>query len=239
MRQSEWEPLYERILADMGYSREDDEASVRVLKAVTLGSDLVDPCDLRPAFGGVATVFGDAPRLESDVSARRPEGALVAAGSSVRRLLDLGITPGFVVTDLDGDVEAQLEASRAGAVTFIHAHGDNADLLREHAGRFEGPVVLTTQSRPETTVFDFGGFTDGDRAVCIAQEMGCSKVVLLGFDFRNPNPKPGRDPEVKLRKLAWAERIISSLGLEVERPRPAGRRSSRFYRRTASSARGG
>ena len=36
MQFSEWEPIYERILADMGYDRESDENSVRILKAVTM-----------------------------------------------------------------------------------------------------------------------------------------------------------------------------------------------------------
>ena len=79
------------------------------------------------------------------------------------------------------------------------------------AGLFKGPVVLTTQSVPENTVLNFGGFTDGDRAVCIAQELGARRVLLEGFDFEHPNPKPGSDPAVKLRKLAWAERIIHGL----------------------------
>lgn len=218
MRHSDWDPVYERILEDMGYSRGEDEACVRILKGVTMGSDLVDPDDIR--FESTSTVFGDGPCLEEDVSRHPPEGTLVASGSSVRRLLALGIVPDAVVTDLDGDIQSQLEASRSGAVTFIHAHGDNCDLVRQYAGRFEGPVVLTTQSRPENTVFDFGGFTDGDRAVCIAQEMGSRRVVLEGFDFLNPTPKEGSDPSVKLRKLRWAEEIIGMLvGLEVVRPR--------------------
>lgn len=212
MRPPEWEPFYARILSDMGYSREEDEAAVRVLKAVTAGSDLVDPDDLRPMFSDGATVFGDAPCLEDDIRSREPRGALVASGSAVGRLLALGIRPDAVVTDLDGDIDSQLEASRSGAVTFIHAHGDNCDLIRMHAGEFEGPVVLTTQSKPSTTVFNFGGFTDGDRAVCIARELGAQSVLLEGFDFEHPNPKEGSDPAVKLRKLAWAREIIASLG---------------------------
>ena len=35
MRFTEWEPVYEEILADMGYSRYEDEACVRVLLSVT------------------------------------------------------------------------------------------------------------------------------------------------------------------------------------------------------------
>ena len=219
MRFTDWEPIYERIIADMGYERDDDESAVRVLKAVTINCDLVDPDDLKPLFGDVCTVFGDADRLDADLDSRPIEGTLVAAGSAVVRLLRRGILPDVVVTDLDGDMPSQLEASRRGAVTFVHAHGDNTDAIREWAWRFEGPMVLTTQSRPESTVFDFGGFTDGDRAVCIAQEMGSRMIRLMGFDFDNPRIKDGKDPTVKLRKLQWARDILSGLeGIDISMP---------------------
>lgn len=211
MRHTEWDPIYESILADMGYSRADDEACVRVLKAVTLNSDLITDDEAAERFGETVTVFGDAPCLESDVGALPPEGTIIASGSAVGRVMALGIVPDVVVTDLDGDIDPQLEASSGGALTFIHAHGDNQDLVRMYAGLFKGPVVLTTQSVPENTVLNFGGFTDGDRAVCIAQELGARRVLLEGFDFEHPNPKPGSDSAVKLRKLAWAERIIHGL----------------------------
>ena len=86
------------------------------------------------------------------------------------------------------------------------------DLVREYAPLFTGPVVLTTQGRPENTVFNYGGFTDGDRCVCLAREFGARHILLYGFDFDNPNPKEGSDPARKLKKLAWAKRIIYSGG---------------------------
>ncbi len=218
MKWPEWEPVYTRILQDMGFSREGDESSVRVLKAVTMNSDLVDPDEERGRFSRDCTVFGDAPRLDSDLDSTQPVGTRICSGSAVVRLLARGILPDVVVTDLDGDMDAQLEASSRGALTFIHAHGDNADLIREYAGRFRGPVVLTTQSVPENTVFNFGGFTDGDRAVCVAQEMGACSVLLMGFDYTRPNPKDGSDPDVKLRKLAWAREIIDMTGMDIVRP---------------------
>ena len=95
-----------------------------------------------------------------------------------------------------------------GAVTAIHAHGDNGDLIRMYAGSFKGRILLTTQSTPENTVYDFGGFTDGDRAVCMAVHFGARRIHLRGFDYDDPMPKDGNDPSVKKRKLAWAERII-------------------------------
>ena len=57
MRFSEWEPVYLDIIADMGYDRSDDEACVRVLKAVTLNSDLVTEDDAA-CFPDAATERG-------------------------------------------------------------------------------------------------------------------------------------------------------------------------------------
>lgn len=199
----------------MGYSRTDDESCVRILKAVTLSSDLVTEDEAAEFFSSEATVFGNAPCLEADVSRTPPVGTLIASGSSVGRLMSMGIRPDVVVTDLDGDIGPQLEASTEGALTFIHAHGDNQDLVRMYAGEFRGPVVLTTQSTPENTVFDFGGFTDGDRAVCIAEEFGVRDILLEGFDFDHPMPKDGCDPELKKRKLAWARKILDTVATRM------------------------
>ena len=212
MRFSDWEPIYEEILADFGFSRADDEMCVRILKAVTVNSDLIDDDELAERFGGEATVFGNAPCLEADIEEKGVRGTLVASGSAVKRLLAIGIVPDVVVTDLDGDMHSQLMASSMGAVTALHAHGDNQDLVRDHAGDFRGPVILTTQSAPERTVYDFGGFTDGDRAYCMARHFGC-RTVIRGFDYDNPLPKDGTDPQVKLHKLKWARHIIEDLSV--------------------------
>jgi hypothetical protein len=209
MRFSDWEPVYRRVCLDMGYDPADDEMSVRILKAVTLNSDLISDDDLGELIGPVSTVFGAARRLESDIDAEGYEGTTIAAGSSIGRVMAKGIIPDIQVTDLDGDIGDQLEASSRGSVTLIHAHGGNMDLVRQYANMFRGPVVLTTQSEPENTVYDFGGFTDGDRAVCMAAHFG-SKVLLRGFDFTVPMEKAGSDPEVKSRKLRWAKEIIES-----------------------------
>ncbi len=210
MKYSEWEPVYRDICSDFGYDPDADSMSVRVLKAVTMNSDLCDDDAIAPLIGGTVTVVGDSPGLEEDISRLPPEGCVICSGSAVLRLLRAGIRPDIVVTDLDGNINAQLEASSDGAVTLILAHGDNTDLVRSYAPLFAGPVVLTTQGRPENTVFNYGGFTDGDRCVCLAREFGARRILLLGFDFEHPTPKEGSDPAVKLRKLAWARRIIFS-----------------------------
>lgn len=206
---SEWEPLYAAILEDFGYSRSEDEASARLLKTLMQNADLVDGDDV-PVTDSVL-VFGPASPSFSDINGR----TVISAGSATLFVMEAGIVPDIVVTDLDGDIGSQKEASRRGAVTFIHAHGDNADLIMGHAKDFTGPVVLTTQSRPDNVIRNYGGFTDGDRSVCLAFELGASEVELRGFDFSEPAVKDGSDPEVKRKKLVWAERIIRSFGGRV------------------------
>lgn len=208
MRFSDWEPTYTEILSDLGFNRSEDEMCVRILKMATVNCHLIDDDEFGECFSDTVTIVGNAPCLEDDISSKGTVGTVVASGSSVGRLLEMGIMPDIVVTDLDGDIGPQMDASSRGAVTAIHAHGDNQDLVRMYAGMFNGRVVLTTQSSPENTVYDFGGFTDGDRAVCMARHFGARRVALRGFDFDDPMEKDGSDREMKLRKLSWARRIM-------------------------------
>ncbi|MDR1690780.1 MAG: DUF115 domain-containing protein [Candidatus Methanoplasma sp.] len=206
MLPDEWEPIYKEILDDFGYDRSSDENSARMLKAVMMNSCLISEDEV--AIKRNVTVFGNSNDLEVDIGAAAPKGTLIASGSSVGRMMDLGITPDIIVTDLDGDIDPQIKASRNGAVTFIHAHGDNSELVQRYAHEFIGPVILTTQSKPDNIICNFGGFTDGDRAVCIARHFGAKEILLLGFDFDTPSDKDGSDPKTKARKLQWAKRII-------------------------------
>ena len=206
MRNEDWEPIYSEILKDMGYDRASDENSAKVLRTLMLNADLIteDEVDVKDTV----SIFGAADSLSSDIERKRPEGTLISAGSATSVVMSKGILPDIVVTDLDGDIDSQIEASREGAVTLIHAHGDNIDLIMRYAKEFTGKVILTTQSRPDMVLCNFGGFTDGDRAVCFARHMGAKRILLYGFDFDNPSDKDGSDPAVKMKKLSWAKRII-------------------------------
>ncbi len=205
----EWKPLYDEIISDMHYSRSDDESSARLLKALMINADLLSLEELEEIIGNKVSIFGAADCLIDDIAKKSPEGTLISAGSATEFVIKAGIVPDIVVTDLDGDIESQLEASRKGAVVVIHAHGDNADLIKKYAVDFKGKVALTTQSVPDNILYNFGGFTDGDRAFCMAKHFGAS-VSLYGFDFNKPSNKDGIDIEIKKKKLAWAKRIIET-----------------------------
>ncbi|MEM2818029.1 MAG: hypothetical protein QXN39_06050, partial [Archaeoglobaceae archaeon] len=65
--------------------------------------------------------------------------------------------------------------------------------------------VATTQSKPFGRVYNFCGFTDGDRAVLIAKKFGAKKITLYGFDFEKAEG-------TKLKKLKWAKKILEIEG---------------------------
>ncbi|MFA6803418.1 MAG: 6-hydroxymethylpterin diphosphokinase MptE-like protein [Candidatus Methanomethylophilaceae archaeon] len=220
MRFSEWEPVYSLILSDMGYDRTDDEDSARLLRALMPNAEHVSDEEIESLIGEEVVIFGDADTLGKSLVSFEASGTLIASGSATSKVMAAGIIPDIVVTDLDGDVEAQKEASRMGALTLIHAHGDNSESIMKHAKDFKGKVVLTTQSVPDHVVRNFGGFTDGDRSVCLARHFGAKKINLVGFDYENPSVKEGSDRNTKKRKLAWAKRIIEDLntpGVEIVR----------------------
>ena len=215
----EWEGTYREICADFGFDPWADEVSVRLLESVTPNLDLDDEDAVEPLISDTVTVFGAATCLASDIDAMRPQGTLIAAGSACGAMMEMGFRPDILVTDLDGDIDAQLEASSKGAVTLILAHGDNTDLVARYAPLFKGKVVLTTQGRPHGNVLCFGGFTDGDRSVCLARHFGAKKIILLGFDFEHPSDKNGSDPDIKAKKLRWAQRIIGPGAPDIVLPK--------------------
>jgi len=215
---SEWEPVYEKIIEDMGYDRSSDESSARLLKAVTQNSDIVSEDVLYDIIKPNAVVVGgnvsekDIMRIKELVNTaekvERRGAVLISAGSATEVLMVNGIVPDITVTDLDGDLSLQKKASDSGSLMIVHAHGDNADLIMEHAGDIRGRMIITTQSKPDALLCNFGGFTDGDRAVCTARHFGSRNITLIGFNFEVPALKDGIDAAVKKKKLAWAKRMI-------------------------------
>jgi 2-amino-4-hydroxy-6-hydroxymethyldihydropteridine diphosphokinase len=208
MKFEEWEPFYMEILDDFGFSRAKDEEAAALLSILLDGKQICDDECLKKRIETTVTVCGDAPCLAKDLDTKELFGTLIAADGATTELMRRGIVPDIIVSDLDGEIESLLEANRRGAVVMIHAHGDNIKALKMFVPRFIDLVTGTTQSRPFGIIRNFGGFTDGDRAVILARHFGASCIHLIGFDFLAPKVKKGRDLEVKLKKLSWARRLI-------------------------------
>lgn len=207
-----WEPLYEQVLADFGFSRKADREAARVLDELLSGKRLAKDRELRRLFEDRQAIIAG-PAM---AKALPTEGALVACDAAVPLVAAHGRHPEAIVTDLDGAVEAQVKANACCSLAVIHAHGDNVAALRAWVPQFQGALLGTCQGEPLGALRNYGGFTDGDRACALAAHYGATKLVLVGWDFDHPVAKPGKDPAVKARKLAWARRLIDGLGVPVE-----------------------
>lgn len=208
MRFEDWEPLYLEIIRDMGYDRVRDEESARVLSGIISGMPSSLIASIRRLKGLVrdrdVLVCGNAPTLKGELKEVKPNDfCIIAADGAAAVLMDMCIVPHIIVTDLDGDVKAEIKASQAGAIMVVHGHGDNIPIIGSIVPKLCN-VVGSTQTVPLANVHNFGGFTDGDRCVFLAREMGASAIVLIGFDFSDPHVNA-----TKKKKLEWARKLIN------------------------------
>jgi len=218
MKFDEWEPIYKLILEDMHYDRIYDEASARILSKLLETKerkkipDVIDIELLHKAINGKdVLVCGKAPCLKDEIkNIDFKKYVVIAADGATSILINNGLAPNVIVTDLDGNMDDEAKANDLGAIMVVHAHGDNMDALGEEVPRLKR-IIGTTQSTPLSNVYNFGGFSDGDRSVFLAKEMGAKSITLIGFDFEDENVTP-----VKKKKLLWAEKLIDMILGEEE-----------------------
>ncbi len=208
MEFEDWEPFYLRIVDDLGLSRDADDAVAAELDRI-LGGTRSTLAEIRSLLRGqVVTVAGNGASLETDLLGA--EGVLITADEATSVALSNGLHPALLVTDLDGRVEDQIRANAEGTIAVVLGHGDNRAAVRSWAPRFTGRTMATTQSTPVGRLYDFGGFTDGDRAVYLADHFGAKEIRLAGWDFEHPSAKD-EDPARKKRKLDWAYILLQNL----------------------------
>jgi uncharacterized Rossmann fold enzyme len=197
-----WEPVYETILADFGFSREADERARDLLASLVTGETLA-PAALD--FGGATVaVAGSGPSLHDEVARVRRADVVVAASDAAHILRTAGVSVDCMVTDLDEEGAVAQELTHEGTPVAVHAHGDNEPACRERVPALAHDAVLpTTQAAPAGPVHNPGGFTDGDRAAFLADACGAAQLVFVGWDFDDPTVDPW-----KRRKLDWAERLV-------------------------------
>jgi uncharacterized Rossmann fold enzyme len=209
-----WEPYYLDILSDFGFDKEDDEHSARILSKLMKDKLQASAKDLISIIAAKdIVVVGGSKDLDDELSEGISGERFIAADGTTSNLLAHDIIPDIIVTDLDGEIQDQISANSMGALVAIHAHGDNIPQVEKWTPRFTGKVLGTTQCKPPSGLYNFGGFTDGDRGVFMAHHFGARRIRLLGFDFKNVGDKPNCNKEMKLEKLKWAKKLISLLGI--------------------------
>jgi len=190
----EWLKLYNWIASKLGIDTSRDELATDILSSI-IGDKYVDPIILEDFIHDKnAIVFGAGPSLVSDVSTLewiikrigRRNIVLITADGATKALIEHGLNPDIVVTDLDGYIDYVLEAGLKGSIIVIHGHGDNIDRINSLTPVFLNHNVKihgTTQVKPRWNIFNYGGFTDGDRAVFLALNFKPRRVILAGMDL--------------------------------------------------------
>lgn len=215
-----WERYYKEILDDFGFSRSGDENSAKVLDEILSEEGCLTLDDLSQivGFSDKFIVFGAGPSLKEHIIHLKEnydlrQYVLVAADGATTALIEERVSPDIVATDLDGNIDDILLANIRGANLAIHAHGDNLEQIVSLTPFFNN-VLGTTQAQPVGNLYNFGGFTDGDRAMFLAVALGASEITLAGMDFgdivtRYSRPKIETDlaeaDEFKKKKLEYAE----------------------------------
>jgi len=128
----------------------------------------------------------------------------------------------MVVSDADG-LPYINKAAEMGITISLHAHGDNveewASLLNNWKDLPCPPsLFFTHQVRPNIDgAINPGGFTDGDRAVCMLLAFGVhiDRIKLVGFDSTIFGKWSGiSNPKRKREKLLWMKKILDNIGVD-------------------------
>ncbi len=208
---SGWKKRYFSILKELNYSEKKDKESALILDSILKKTDTIEKIK-KLIEGKTIFVIGSGPSLSIAIpKLKKLEKSIkIAADSSLKPLVDNGIIPDIIVTDLDGNEDAIKKISKTKSIFVIHAHGDNIEKL-QMVKKMKN-CIGTTQTNPFNKVQNFGGFTDGDRGVFLASYFNAKKIILFGMDFGNQIGKFSNtnrsDREMKLKKLKIGKDLL-------------------------------
>lgn len=221
--------VQDEVRGHFGWSHDDDAASAKRLLSALSGSSPFSvqhwSPDARQATlqrlvrhlkaASEVIVVGAAAEPEDVKAMLTKDSVVVAADGAVGACHDV-VPVLCVVTDLDGGEHLE-RAAREGVPLIVHAHGDNLDTWPGFLEMWSSldappPLVLTHQTREHLPdMHNTGGFTDGDRAVCMLLAAGVTpnRIRRVGFSTHRVGRWSGvTEPTRKLDKLKWMERIL-------------------------------
>jgi uncharacterized Rossmann fold enzyme len=217
----DWKPIYKRIAKDFKLTEKKEKISAETLNSLLQNRNLNPIKHLKELIENKEVIiFGTGPSLEETLEKNKDDfvGKLkIVADGATSPLLKENIWPDIIVTDLDGKISDQIHANLNGTIAIIHAHGDNLNQIQKHIPEFKGELIGTIQIDPEPydNIYNFGGFTDGDRAIFIATHFKAKKIDLVGFDFTGEigtySFTNKKDENIKLKKLDWCKKLIELL----------------------------
>src|SRR5919202_1478362 len=180
----DWFPYYQSIRQQFGYSTQKDQEAANILSKMIKRKALDKKVLQRKIAGKQVMVIGSGPGLERNLEFIKRNSKLtkIVANGAAQVLIERNIKPNIVVTDLDGNPSFLQKAEKMGSTMVVHAHGDNINRLKKLVPKFKH-IIGSTQVMPVQNVYNFGGFTDGDRCVFLAQEFGAREIVPVGMEL--------------------------------------------------------
>ena len=209
-----WKTRYREIRNAFGYKESDDIASAKKLNSI-IKKKIPSSNFKKKIFGKTVFVIGAGPSLDSAVTVMKKYENVtkIVADGAVQALIKHKIRPDILMTDLDGDIKSIKKIARTNAPIIVHAHGDNKEQL-DIVNKFKNKIG-TTQSEKFGRLENFGGFTDGDRCVFLAENFKAEKIILLGMDFGNTVGKYSKhvikDRRLKLKKMVYGKKLLEWL----------------------------
>jgi uncharacterized Rossmann fold enzyme len=216
MKFIDWFPYYQSIRLQFGYSTEKDQEAADMLSRMIKRKALDTKVLQKKIAGKPVMVIGSGPGLEKNIKfiKRSAKFVKIVANGAVQALIERNIKPNIVVTDLDGNPSFLQKAEKMGSTMVVHAHGDNINRLKILVPKFRH-LVGSTQVMPVQNVYNFGGFTDGDRCVFLAEEFGAREIILVGMelgDHLGRYSKEGLvDIELKKKKMKAGKHLLEML----------------------------
>ena len=218
MEFSKWYPYYLKIALKLNLDTKKDFLSSIILSKLTSHDKSADLNYFKILNRNKVIVIGSGPSIQNKLIQRflinNSNSIIISADGATELCLKLNIIPDFVVTDLDGDINHILNADKLGSTLLIHAHGNNIDKIIKYVPKFRN-FYGTTQIFPLYNIYNFGGFTDGDRSVFFADEFHSKEIWMIGMDFDSSigyySKKMKFDLWVKRKKLSIGKQLLEML----------------------------
>ena len=216
MKFIDWFPYYQSIRLQFGYSTQKDQEAANILSRMIKRKALDTNVLQKKISGNPVMVIGSGPGLEKNIKfiKRNTKFVKIVANGAAQALIERNIKPNIVVTDLDSNPSFLQKAEKMGSTMVVHAHGDNINRLKKLVPKFKH-IIGSTQVMPVQNVYNFGGFTDGDRCVFLAEEFGAREIVLVGMELSDNVGRYSKevivDIELKKKKMKAGKRLLEML----------------------------
>src|SRR3989338_6630709 len=191
---SGWNKRYSEILHEFKYSEKQDTASAIILDSILRKTIPIKKIS-EQIKGKTVFVIGAGPSLSF---------AIPVFKNFKKKVKNVGDSGGKPLVE---------KGIKKNNIFVIHANGDNIKKLYlvENFKNWIG----TTQSKPFKNIQNFGGFTDGDRAVFLASYFDAKKIILFGMDFGEKIGKYSQtkaaERKTKLKKLRKGKSLLEWL----------------------------